>query len=74
MDPTKTQESDKSATPSPPAPRVLNAGGSVGGEGKSVDAAPKVHELFVGWAEGVPESHIVFPSMVEGVDEWDLVR
>jgi hypothetical protein len=55
---------------------VLNPGGSTSKGSKPVDAAApkKVHELFVGWAEGVPESHIVFPSMVEGVDELDLVR
>lgn len=76
MDPADTSGANKSTIPSPPAPRVLNAGGSTGNESKPVDAAApkKVHELFVGWTEGVPESHIVFPSMIEGVDELDLIR
>jgi peroxin-1 len=76
VDPADTSGANKSTIPSPPAPRVLNAGGSTGNESKPVDAAApkKVHELFVGWTEGVPESHIVFPSMIEGVDELDLIR
>jgi peroxin-1 len=74
VNPTETP-ADESKPSSPPVPRVLNAGGGAGEEGKAADdKVPKnVHEAFVGWAEGVPEGHIVFPSMIKGVDEWDLV-
>jgi hypothetical protein len=69
------EASQTNATPSGLVPRVLKAGGGAGGESKADDVSLKtVRELFVGWAEGVPESHIVFPSMVEGIEEWDLVR
>jgi hypothetical protein len=37
----------------PPAPRVLNAGASAGEATKNVSGPRNVHELLVGWAEGV---------------------
>ena len=64
------------AKESQPVARVFTAGG--GGERKGVadtdtdTAGPK--NVLVGWAEGILEKHVVFPSMVQGVDEWDLVR
>jgi hypothetical protein len=58
----------------PPAPRVLNAGASAGEATKDVPGPKDVHELLVGWAEGVSESHIVLTTMIDGVDEWDLDR
>jgi hypothetical protein len=30
--------------------------------------------IFVGWAEGIPEKHIVFPAFPDSVEEWDLVQ
>lgn len=33
-----------------------------------------LHEIFLGWADEVPESHIVSLRAMEGIDEWDLVR
>lgn len=33
-----------------------------------------VIQVLLGWVEGVPEKHVVFPTKIEGVDEWDLVR
>ena len=53
---------------------MLNAGGRAGEATKDVPGPKNVHELFVGWAEGVPDSHIVLTTMIDGVDEWDLVR
>jgi hypothetical protein len=53
---------------------VLNPGASAGEATKDVPGPKNVHELFVGWAEDVPESHIVLTTMIDGVDEWDLVR
>jgi peroxin-1 len=55
-------------------PRVLNAGGNASEEAKDASGPKKVHEVFVGWAEGLPESHIVLTSAIDEVDEWDLVR
>jgi hypothetical protein len=47
---------------------------SLGEAMKDVPGPKNVHELLVGWAEGVSKSHIVLTTMIDSVDEWGLVR
>lgn len=57
-----------------PVPRILKPEASENFnhvDGKQDSAAGSV---FVGWAEGVPDNHIVFPAFPDGVEEWDLVQ
>lgn len=75
--PDPTSPPSSSAPTLSPVPRVLNPGlrdknkdSSVSGSAGAVGP----NEVYVGWLEGVPESHIVFPNMLDGVHEWDLVR
>jgi hypothetical protein len=74
MNPIAPVTANTASSPPPPAPRVLNAGGSAGEATKDVPGSKNIHELLVGWAEGVSESHLVLTTMIDGVDEWDLVR
>jgi hypothetical protein len=30
--------------------------------------------MFVGWADGIPEKHIVFPAVSDSIEEWDLIQ
>ena len=30
--------------------------------------------MFVGWADGIPEKHIVFPALPDSIEEWDLIQ
>jgi len=30
--------------------------------------------MFVGWVDGIPEKHIVFPAFPDSIEEWDLIR
>jgi peroxin-1 len=60
-----------SASSPPPVTRILKP-----------EAADKVNHgddgasgsVFVGWADGIPENHIVFPAFPDSVEEWDLVQ
>jgi hypothetical protein len=74
MDPIEPVTANTASNSPPPPPRALNASASAGEATKDVPGPKDVHELLVGWAEGVSESHIVLPTMIDGVDERDLVR
>jgi hypothetical protein len=73
MDPIKPVTANTTSNSPPPTPRVLNAGGSAGEATKDVPGPKDVRELLLGWEEGVSESHIVVTTMIDGVNEWDLV-
>lgn len=66
-------ESDAAAPIPEPVAKILNAGGSEKVDEKG-DGKKKETSVWVGWADGVTESHVAFPVGVEGVGEWDLVR
>lgn len=53
------------ATPDP-VPRVLKPG-----EKKSITVEPGT--IYLGQSEGVPNGHIVLPTTVDDIEEWDLV-
>jgi peroxin-1 len=74
MNPNAPPQANTAPIAPSPVPRVLNAGGNASEKAKDASGPKKVHEVFVGWAEGLPESHIVLTSAIDGVDEWDLVR
>ncbi|KAK0486176.1 P-loop containing nucleoside triphosphate hydrolase protein [Armillaria novae-zelandiae] len=54
-----------SATPDP-VPRVLKPG-----EKESTTVEPGT--IYLGQSEGAPNGHIVLPTVVDGIEEWDLV-
>ncbi|KAF8637996.1 hypothetical protein AX16_010628 [Volvariella volvacea WC 439] len=63
-----------STEPAPvPAPRILKAGASEE-KGSSDPQDNEVPLLHIGWMDGIPEGHIVLPTLAEGVEEWDLIR
>lgn len=78
--PANPVEATPSASPAPtPVARVLVAGsmGSADADKDQETTRGKkkgVIQVLLGWVEGVPEKHVVFPTKIEGVDEWDLVR
>jgi hypothetical protein len=73
--PPSDPSSSPSSTPAPvPIPRILNPGSNDKDKEASGSSRVEGSEVFVNWLEGIPESHVVFPTMVEGVNEWDLVR
>jgi hypothetical protein len=70
---------DPSATsPSAPSPalvpRVLNPGNNAKDKETSETEKVEGSEVFVSWSNDVLESHIVFSTKVESMDEWDLVK
>ncbi|EIN06461.1 AAA-domain-containing protein [Punctularia strigosozonata HHB-11173 SS5] len=69
-----TSASAPSATP--PATKVLNPVGSKGkADGSSSDHETNgPQDLLLGWAEGVPEKHVLLEDTTLDVQEWDLVR
>lgn len=65
--------------PTPPTPRILNphTNGNVTSKPKEQESNGGDIPIYIGIL-GIPNSHIVFPSGVEGVgmhlEEWDLVK
>lgn len=70
LDPTPSTASTSAA---PPVAKVLNAGDK--GLNKVADDAGKdPGKVYIATMDGIPASHVVFPDLVENVEEWDLVR
>jgi peroxin-1 len=62
-------------SPAPaPIPRILkpDAPGKADHVDAQQDGTPR--RVFVGWAEGMPENHAVFPALPDSVEEWDIVQ
>ncbi|KAH9485161.1 Peroxisome biosynthesis protein PAS1 [Psilocybe cubensis] len=70
--PDPTFSSSPSALPEPVA-RVLNPG-THEEPGLGNETASDAGDIFIGASEQVPNGHIVFPVLPEGLKEWSLIR
>ncbi|PPQ98400.1 hypothetical protein CVT24_004079 [Panaeolus cyanescens] len=70
LDPSSS--STKPTSTSEPTNRVLNPGSS-----KESDPTPSqpaaTNEIYVGLLDDIPNNHIVFSALPEGIEDWDLV-
>lgn len=58
-----------------PIPRILKP--EAADKADHVDAQKQddpLRSVFVGWAEGIPENHVVFPALPDSAEEWDIVQ
>jgi len=72
-DPSSSASSDRSEPPTEqPAPRVLHAGGRE--QVYKNEDTVSTEEVYLGVVNDIMTSHIVFPVMPMGVEDWDIVR
>ena len=55
-----------------PAPRVLHAGGR--DQVNQTQDTKSTEGVYLGITNGIVTSHIVFPVLPKGVEDWDIVR
>lgn len=69
-----TDMTPPSTSPQPVAPRILTAGGSRDAAANT-DGGKQQREVLVSWANGIPESHVVFlVGGIEAITNWDIIR
>lgn len=57
-----------------PSAKVLNPGTHTNST-SALDKTPlNPNDIFIGTAENIPQGHIVFYALPDGLEEWDLVR
>ncbi|KAJ2931208.1 hypothetical protein H1R20_g5824, partial [Candolleomyces eurysporus] len=68
--------SSPSSGPAPPdtAPRSLNLGSGEKADETKQSASQNTRDILAGVHNDIPQHHIVFSALPEGVEEWDLVR
>jgi peroxin-1 len=70
LDPSSSSGSGRSDPPvEQPVPRVLHPGGR-----EQTQESIPIEDVCLGVANGIMTSHIVFPILPKGVEDWDIVR
>jgi hypothetical protein len=70
LDPSSSSGSGRSDPPvEQPAPRVLHPGGR-----EQTQESIPIEDVCLGVVNGIMTSHIVFPVLPKGVEDWDIVR
>ncbi|KAL0956260.1 hypothetical protein HGRIS_002414 [Hohenbuehelia grisea] len=66
--------SNSASIPVTPSSRILNPINATSKDTSSAEPRTEDPQVFLTYAQDVPDSHIVFDSLPEGLDIWDLVR